>query len=64
MEGDRLLTVPQVAERLQVSPRMVRAWLPQGRLRGVMLGGTRIGYRVAESELARFVREEGEKATP
>jgi excisionase family DNA binding protein len=54
-EQDSLLTVAQVAERLQATPDTVRRWLRDGRLQGIRLGGTRLGYRVAESELQRFV---------
>ncbi len=50
-----LLTVPQVAERLQVSEWTVRDWLRKGQLRGVRLGGTRIGWRVSEADLRRFI---------
>ena len=47
MEGDRLLTVQEVAERLRINPETVRRWLRQGKLEGVMLGGDRAGYRIA-----------------
>lgn len=53
--GDRLLTVPEVAEWLRVHPESVRRWIRQGRLRGVLLGGTRAGYRIAQSEVQRFI---------
>ncbi len=56
VESERLLTVPQVAERLQVGPRTVQRWLREGRLRGFLLGGTKSGYRVRESEVERLVR--------
>ncbi|MBI3978269.1 MAG: helix-turn-helix domain-containing protein [Chloroflexi bacterium] len=55
-DEDRLLTVAQVAERLQVNPETVRRWLRSGRLRGILLGD-RAGYRVGASELRRFVEE-------
>lgn len=50
-----LLTVTEVAERVRVSPELVRRWLRQGRLRGVRLGGTRLGWRIPEAELDRFL---------
>ena len=62
MDDDRLLTVQEVAERLRVNPETVRRWLRQGRLRGVMPGGDRAGYRVAESELRRFLAGDEGKA--
>jgi excisionase family DNA binding protein len=61
MEGDRLLTVQEVAGRLRVNPETIRRWLRQGKLEGAMLGGDRAGYRIAESELRRLL-EEGKEA--
>jgi excisionase family DNA binding protein len=52
---ERLLTVEDVARRLQASPFTVRRWLREGRLKGVMLGGKKLGYRITESELQRFL---------
>ncbi len=56
-EKQRLLTVREVAERLRSSPETVRRWLRQGKLRGFRPGGTRLGYRVAESDLQRFLAQ-------
>jgi excisionase family DNA binding protein len=53
----RLLTVREVAERIRSSPETVRRWLRQGKLRGFRPGGTKLGYRVPESELQRFLTE-------
>jgi excisionase family DNA binding protein len=47
--------VPEVAERLRVSPETVRRYLRRGWLRGVVLGGRSTGYRIEEEELARFL---------
>ncbi len=55
MQNERVLTVAQFAERLQVSAETVRRWLKSGHVRGVMLGGTKIGYRIPESEVARLL---------
>jgi len=52
---DRLLTVPEVAERLRVTAETVRRWLRSGRLQGVALGSDRAGWRVPESEVARII---------
>ena len=57
MNDQRLLTVREVAERLRSSPETVRRWLRQGKLRGFRPGGTKLGYRVPESELQRFLAE-------
>ncbi|HEV7666814.1 MAG TPA: helix-turn-helix domain-containing protein [Chloroflexota bacterium] len=55
MTGQRLLTVREVAERLRSSPETVRRWLRLGKLRGFRPGGTKLGYRVPEDELQRFI---------
>jgi excisionase family DNA binding protein len=57
MNEQRLLTVREVADRLRSSPETVRRWLRQGKLRGFRPGGTRLGYRVSESELQRFLAQ-------
>ncbi|MDQ3810976.1 MAG: helix-turn-helix domain-containing protein [Chloroflexota bacterium] len=57
MTEQRLLTVREVAERIRSSPETVRRWLRQGKLRGFRPGGTKLGYRVPESELQRFLVE-------
>jgi excisionase family DNA binding protein len=64
MNEQRLLTVREVAERLRSSPETVRRWLRQGKLRGFRPGGTKLGYRVPESELQRFLRVSGEGGVP
>jgi excisionase family DNA binding protein len=58
MPDDAFLTVAEVAARLRVNPETVRRWLRHGRLRGFLMGGDRAGYRIAESELQRFLHEE------
>jgi excisionase family DNA binding protein len=55
MTGQHLLTVREVAERLRSSPETVRRWLRLGKLRGFRPGGTKLGYRVSEDELQRFM---------
>ena len=59
---ERMLTVDQVAERLQVNEYTVRRWLREGQLEGVPFGG-RTGWRVKEKDLQAFLdrrREQGE----
>jgi excisionase family DNA binding protein len=63
MSEERLLTVREVAERIRSSPETVRRWLRQGRLHGYRPGGTKLGYRVAEGELQRFLAESDESTT-
>jgi excisionase family DNA binding protein len=52
---ERLLTVPEVAARLRASQITVRKWLRAGRLRGSRFGGTKLGWRIPESEVARLI---------
>ncbi|MDP9355977.1 MAG: helix-turn-helix domain-containing protein [Chloroflexota bacterium] len=64
---DRMLTVDQVAERLQVNEQTIRRWLRDGELTGVPFGG-RTGWRVSEEDLQAFldrrrVAESGEGST-
>lgn len=54
-EASVLLTVPEVAERLRVSQFTVREWLKAGKLRGLRPGGTRMGWRIRESDLEAFL---------
>lgn len=56
MAEDKLLTVTEVAERLRVHGESVRRWIRQGKMAGSMMGGDRGGYRVAESEVERFIQ--------
>jgi excisionase family DNA binding protein len=53
-----MLTVKQVAERLQIGEVTVLRWLRSGKLSGVKPGGTRIGWRVPVSEVERVERGE------
>jgi excisionase family DNA binding protein len=55
--AERLMTVAQVADRLQVHRESVRRWIRQGRLRGSLVGGDRSGYRIDAREVRRFVAE-------
>jgi excisionase family DNA binding protein len=50
---ERLLTIQEVAQRLQHSVRTVREWLRTRRLRGVKTGRE---WRVREEDLAAFVQ--------
>ena len=56
MSDERYWRVPEVAERLRVDPETVRRWLRAGKLQGVLLS-QQGGYRIAESELERFIAE-------
>jgi excisionase family DNA binding protein len=60
---DRMLTLQQVAEWMQVHEETVRRWLRNGDLAGINLGG-KSGYRIRESEVEAFLkrREEASKS--
>lgn len=50
--SERLLTIADVADRCRVSPRSVRRWIDDGRLRVIRLGRN---VRVSEGDLANFL---------
>lgn len=54
-QGERWLTVPEVAELLDVQPETVRRWIRQGELAAAMPGGVRAGYRVDPAQLEAFI---------
>ncbi len=49
---EKLLTPEEAAERMVVSPKTVRDWLRQGKLKGVKTGKL---WRIRENDLAEFV---------
>ena len=53
--NDELLTVEQVAERLQVHPDTVRRYIREKKLTAIRLSNTNL--RVRKSELDRFLKE-------
>jgi excisionase family DNA binding protein len=57
MVEEKLYTVDEAAEYLKVSPFTLRDWLRADRIHGFRMGGTRLGWRIPESELKRFVDE-------
>lgn len=57
-----LLTVHEAAEALRSTPQTIRRMLADGRLRGVRLGGPKLGWRIESCELAAFIARS--KATP
>jgi excisionase family DNA binding protein len=50
----QLLSVPEVAARLAISPWTVRAYLKNGKLRSVRIGRC---VRVEEAEMEKFIVE-------
>ena len=59
-QGERMLTVRQAAERLGTHQDTIRRWLRAGKIRGKMPGGTKLGYRIPESEITRLLPEPAE----
>lgn len=57
--GDRLLTVEDIAERLALTPRVVRAWLRDGKIPGIKLGRE---WRISEKRLDEYIRDLHERA--
>jgi excisionase family DNA binding protein len=53
--AEEFLTVHEVAERLKITSESVRRWLRVGKLHGVLLGGDKMGYRIAETEVTRLM---------
>jgi excisionase family DNA binding protein len=51
---EKLYTVEQAADMLQVTPRTVRHWLQTKQLKGFMAGRF---WRIKESDLQAFLRE-------
>jgi excisionase family DNA binding protein len=54
MIDDKLLTPPQVAQRLQVNERTVTQWLRRGHLRGFKIGKE---WRVSSRDLDTFLEQ-------
>lgn len=54
---DELLTVEDVAARLNVTPRTVRGWLTRGWLVGYRFGVERGTWRIKPADLERFITE-------
>ena len=53
---ERLFTVQELTEKLQVHENTILNWLKQGELRGIRLG-RKAGWRIRASELERFLTE-------
>jgi excisionase family DNA binding protein len=56
---ERLLTVPEVAERLQLQPRTIHRHLKEGKLEGALFGRE---WRVTEEALVAYVEAAKEAA--
>ncbi len=54
--SSEMLSVEDVARRMDVHPQTVRRWLKSGELRGIGFGG-RTGWRIEESDLRDFIEK-------
>jgi excisionase family DNA binding protein len=55
MVEERLLTVKEFSERMNVDEETVRRWIRNGRLHGYRPGGARASYRIPASEVERLL---------
>lgn len=55
LQGEGLMTVKEAAAYLKISRQTVLAWLRSGKLQGIRLGGTKVGWRIPEGELRRLL---------
>lgn len=53
MQGDKMLTIEEVAERMRVNEKTVRNWITSGELPAFPIG--KRGYRISETDLRNFV---------
>ncbi len=53
--SEELLTIEQVAERLQLHPDTIRRYIREKKLIGVRISGTVV--RVKQSDLDKFIRD-------
>ena len=57
-DTDRLLTVEEIASRLNLTTETIRRWLRSGRLRGIRIGARRAGWRIPERDFDRYLRHQ------
>ncbi len=60
LEHQRLLTITEAADRLNVSPVTVRRLIRGGRFPAIQLGGKRHAIRVPAAELDQWVNQGGD----
>ncbi|HZS78234.1 MAG TPA: helix-turn-helix domain-containing protein [Ktedonobacteraceae bacterium] len=54
-QDEQMLTVKQVAQRINVDEATVRRWIQAGELRAVNIGRIRPEYRIRPSDLDEFI---------
>ena len=52
---ENMLTVKQVAERMNVDEKTVRNWIQRGDLRAINIGRLRPEYRIRPADLEYFI---------
>jgi excisionase family DNA binding protein len=55
--GEKMLTVEQVAEEINVDKKTVRKWINQGELKAINIGRLRPEYRISRRNLDLFKQE-------
>ena len=56
-DGEKMLTVEQVAEEMNVDKKTVRKWINQGELKAINIGRLRPEYRISRKNLNLFKQE-------
>lgn len=56
------ITVEEIAEDLSVHVETVRRWIRNGELAASLLGSSRAGYRIRQSDYDQFLTEKMGKA--
>ena len=57
MTEENWLTVEEVAKIVRASPYTIRKWLRSGTLNGTQVGGRKLGWRISEREVNRFLKQ-------
>lgn len=52
------ITVEEAAARMGCHIETIRRWIRSGKIRAVMPGGYKLGYRIPPSEIDRLLREQ------
>ena len=56
-DEEKMLTVEQIAEEMNVDKKTVRKWINQGELKAVNIGRIRPEYRISRRNLNLFKQE-------
>jgi excisionase family DNA binding protein len=53
IENIKFYTIPEIAKTLKVTPQTIRAWIKQGRLKGIRIGRPIL---ITENNLKEFLQ--------